>query len=104
VRLGRTHEGAYVALKLMNLDAITFKQQERLQREVEAMRSLQNTGNPDARFVKLQDFHTRLSHTDEKGATHDVSLCMHCQTFSRFELSVQSSEALCKIPCDYSRL
>jgi hypothetical protein len=98
VRLGRTHDGAYVALKLINVDLMmTPLKEKRLQREVEAMQTLQETGNPDARFVKLQDFHSRLSHTDEKGATRDVSLCMHCQTFSRFELSVQSSEIFCTL-------
>eukprot|EP00953_Heterococcus_sp_UTEX-ZZ885_P002078 1624-Heterococcus_DN1.PRE.1 len=73
VKLGRTEDQTEVALKLVYLDAMTCKEQEQLDREVRAMQTLQETDNPDARFVKLQEFHSRLSHAEEGGQPRDVS-------------------------------
>jgi hypothetical protein len=86
VKLGRTKDasGTDVALKLMYLDSMTCKQQEQLNREVRAMQSLLATDIPAARFVKLQQFHSRLSHTEEDGQARDVSLCTCCQISCSF--------------------
>jgi hypothetical protein len=84
VKLGRTKDETEVALKLVYLDAITCKEQEQLDREVRVMQTLQETDNPDARFVQLQQFHSRLSHAEEGGQARDVSLCTCCQIVCPF--------------------
>jgi hypothetical protein len=76
VKLGRARDGSLVALKLIYRTMLQNipKKQEQLNREVQAMQSLQSSGDPAAcHFLRLIEFHPRLSYTEHNGAARDVS-------------------------------